>query len=297
LDVYRPAQVNFEKMRIPIRLKAKEKTRWFEKFISSITDPRMLICDLQDIDRRTFSKLVSSLRTGITWKSTSPARHQRTDELIMEICSDFSPVILDVGASDGITSLELIEKLGSAFTMYYVTDVSFNINIIEQKPNVYFYDSCGKCFLISTRKFLVYSDFTEAYFPLKLIAKKFFAFAPVFNVDRSKQISLIQPDLLRIAKQDARVSIEQYSIFDPWTKIRPDIIKAANILNRTYFSDDQIRSAITNFKTILKEGGKLIVTDNRDEENVSLFYRDNNSFKLQRNIGKGTEIKDIVLSL
>jgi len=56
-------------------------------------------------------------------------------------------VILDLWrASDGSTSLDLIEVLGSNFAYYYVTDLNLSVGCgSDRKGVVYFVDQNGSC--------------------------------------------------------------------------------------------------------------------------------------------------------
>ena len=68
------------------------------------------------------------------FKSTGPKRHQLSNDIFLRHVKDIeSAVIIDVGASDGSTSLDVIEMLDSNFSKYYVTDISFHLDVIIKK--------------------------------------------------------------------------------------------------------------------------------------------------------------------
>jgi hypothetical protein len=52
-----------------------------------------------------------------------------------------------------------------------------------------------------------------------------------------------------------------------------DIIKVANVLNKTYFADASIKIAASNLCRGLAIGGRLVLTDNRDSERVSILVK------------------------
>jgi hypothetical protein len=109
-------------------------------------------------------------------------------------------------------------------------------------------------------------------------------------------VSLVQPRLRELASRDARVHLRPHDIFQPWDGPAPTVIKAANLLNRAYFSEDQIRTAVRNFWRALALDGLLLVIDNRDVEKASLFARTEAGFRSVNAINGGTEIESLVLS-
>ena len=78
-----------------------------------------------------------------------------------------------------------------------------------------------------------------------------------------------------------------------------DLVRTANILNRNYFSDQDILRAIENIRSYLrKSGGLFLVTrTNASQKNAgTLFELDSRgSFKVLARVGKGSEIERLVL--
>ena len=177
-------------------------------------------------------------------------------------------MILDVGASDGSTSLDLIHVLGSDFAYYYVTDLNLCVRCgSDRKGVVYFVDPNGACILRASERFLVYSNTGGAQLPLRLIAKTLLA--KCRNVRDWRDLVLIQPDLVRRATRDRRITIERYDMFAPWTGRPPDLIKVANLLNSQYFSDAQLIKALQVQCSNLAPNGRLLLIS--EEENVERF--------------------------
>ena len=65
-------------------------------------------------------------------------------------------------------------------------------------------------------------------------------------------------------------------------------------MNKCYFKDEEIRFAINNIKTILKQGGKLLIIENIDAEHISLFINDNGRLRLIEKKNGGCRIESLV---
>ncbi len=76
-----------------------------------------------------------------------------------------------------------------------------------------------------------------------------------------------------------------------------DVIRAANILNKVYFSNANMEKILSNLSCQLKPGGMLIVckTDNTGRNHASLFLKKENGFSLLKNLNGGSEIENLVL--
>lgn len=291
-------------MSVPIKIGRGAFPRWCERIVPSRWNPGGLIdpdresCGRCDGDRAWFSTHISGFSSGRTWKSTRPHRHPKTDELILRLYRDAKPVILDVGISDGITSLELIEKLAGRFTTYFATDRHLRINYQRRGRSVFFYDGTGECTVLSTKRFIVYRD-DRAAAPFRYVARLLMSRAPAFDRTKAESLWLIQPDLRKAAEEDGAIVLREYDVFQAWPGPAVDIAKVANVLNQDYFSDDEIRSALVNVKGAIREGGRLFVTENRDDdrERASVFVKDDRGFVLEQMIMGGAEISSIVQSV
>ena len=242
-----------------------------------------------------FSRAVAVLASGSTWKSTSPGRHPLTDDLIDRESVDATRAILDIGVSDGITSIDLIERLGRRFRAYYATDVSFRAECIDRGSRTYFYSPDRTCAMVCTPHLVLYADIEGAIFPFGPIVRRGLAKAPAYDVGSVRAVSLINPVLRRIIRSDPRVHSREHSIFEPWPEEPPQIIKVANLLNRAYFSEERIRLAIRLLRDALSDGGKLFLTDNRRVEKVSVLQkRGERLLPLARHNG-GSEVTDLAI--
>ena len=82
---------------------------------------------------------------------------------------------------------------------------------------------------------------------------------------------------------------------------RFEVIRAANILNRGYFSVPQLRDAVINLRDRLAGPGTFLIvvcTEETGSNNGSVFrLGQKGSFEVLTRVGKGSEIEDIVLSI
>ena len=288
-------------MSVPIKIGRGAFPRWCEKALPSRWNPGGLVdsdrqaCSRGEDERAWFSTHVSGFSSGRTWKSTRPRRHRRTDEMILDLCRDAKPVILDVGISDGVTSLELIEKLDGRFTSYFATDRHLRVHYQRRGSRIYFYDADGTCNILSTRRFVVYLD-PGAASAFRGIVRRLLAGAPTLTREEAKLVWLIQPELRKAAGEDKRIILREHDVFGLWTGPLVDIVKVANLLNLDYFPEQRIRVALTHLKEALRLGGRLFITDNRenDDEHVSVFVKEEDRFVLDGDIAGGAEISTIV---
>lgn len=260
-------------MRLPIKL---NKAGWpspFADLFLAFHDPRPLAYKPFAISAAQFSASVSSLQFGVTFKTTHPGRHAQSNRFLRETYRGSRPVILDVGASDGSTSLDLIQELGSNFAYYYVTDLNLSVRCgYDSKGVVYFLDQNGSCILRASERLLVYSNTNRARLPLRLIARTLLA--KCRNAGGWRNLVLIQPALRRRAKCDPRIMIERYDIFAPWTGPPPDLVKVANLLNNDYFSDSQIEKALqVQCSNLAPNGRLLLISEDQDIEKFSIFRK------------------------
>ncbi len=114
-------------MRLPIKLNASRIPRAVRGFLSCQASTEASIgleempADVEE-SRAWFSARVSALQSAGTWKNTWPNRHPLTAQLIAGLVADGETTILEVGISDGVTSIGPIADLDNRFLRCYATD-------------------------------------------------------------------------------------------------------------------------------------------------------------------------------
>jgi len=275
-------------MRFPIKLNRAYWPRAGAFGVPSTWDPRDICAN---VDSATFSRALSKIKFGTTFKTTCKARFPLSIAALSKGDSGASSVILDVGASDGTASLDVIRALD--FDRYYVTDLNIDVFVTTSGGVTWFYDAKGRCILAVTDKWIIYNDCEGAIFPFGLMASRLIARAPGFS-NHMRRVVLISPELLS-CKSDVRV--ERYDVMDDWQLEKADIVIAANILNRAYFADSSISLALRHLRDAMKPGGRLAIIDNRPDERSSIFRSVDGMLVVEDRINGGSDIESLALGL
>jgi hypothetical protein len=276
-------------MRAPIRFNSSFWPGFFCHFAPSTDDPRILF--REKVGTLEFTRAVSTFKFGTTFKTTQKARFPQTILALAKLDFSSAPVVLDVGASDGSTSLDMLDNLKVA--KYYVTDLNIEVFYRRERNKVYFYDSHQACILIVTDQWVIYADTDGAIPPFELIARRLFKNVPVAGSDAGR-ILLIHPALQ--ARVGEKVVIKRHDIFATWPFEKAGLVLAANILNRSYFSDAQIARALGNLYAALSKNGILAIVDSRDLEKATLFRKTSQELQVIAQINGGTEIEALAKS-
>lgn len=279
-------------MRLPIKLSDAFWPSWLHRFIGANLrkDPRILIRgNHQSQDPGAHSEAISCFKFGTTFKTTGFRRHRLSDELIAPYFRK-DLTVLDIGASDGITALNLMEKAAFNFRKYYVTDYNLEVSYLWSGRRCFFYSPEGDCILIGSPFFVSYPQ--ESALVRRLYRRDLQKLQP--QREKATTLQLIHPRLAELARSGEQVHISRYNVFDPWPGEQPQLIKIANVLNFNYFNEETIRSAIVNLRNTLPEEGLLLVVENRPEEQAALYRREEGTFKLLAQIGPGADIDHLI---
>jgi hypothetical protein len=273
-------------MKAPLKLNRAGWPGWIGNL--AVADPRV-ITHRFDLSAEEFSRHLSVLKFGTTFKTTRPGRHKESNRLLAELYRGQRPVVLDVGVSDGSTCLDLMAAL-DGFARYFATDYHLSVEwAADARGVIFFRDESGRCILRAGPHLVAYVDTEGAQPPLGAISK--LLLRGVRRVEHWRQLSLVQPSLHALAAKDQRVVIDRYDLFTPWQGPRPDLIKIANVLNRIYFSEEKIGAVLTRQRALLPEGGRLLLLDNRgDVEQFSLLRKREGKLEVERSFGGGCEV-------
>ncbi|HWQ52534.1 MAG TPA: hypothetical protein VN442_02540 [Bryobacteraceae bacterium] len=119
--------------------------------------------------------------------------------------------------------------------------------------------------------------------------------APPFVLRR---LPLVHPDATALCGE--RFHIRTHSVFEP-AKHRAHVIRTMNILNRAYFTDDQLQDAAVAVETSLDPGGVWIVgrtlVEPPFDNHVTVFRKCDDGWETLLRIGAGSEMEPIVASL
>lgn len=283
-------------MRRPIRLNRAIWPAMMDRLQRGIPDPRRLLD--QDLDASALTEILKRMKIGTTYKTTQYDRFPETTRLLAALPFTTPPVVLDVGASDGSTALAVMRHL--AFSRYYVTDMHIQAQAFMTRRGMFLCDGQAQPWLYVNRGVVVFNDLAGARWPFRSLAAWVFAGFNATRWPERRDIFMVNPELASLRGQ--RIHIERYNVFEAWRHEQADLVVAANLLNRSYFSDAQLRDALGNLRAALREGGRLAVIENRTDptgarEQASLFRRVGDRLRAEARVGAGSDIHDLVDNL
>lgn len=200
-----------------------------------------------------FSLAISYINVGGTYKTTGLARTILADKAIVDLASRFatSPSLLEIGVSDGSSAMGLLNNAQN-FSDVTLTD----------RHNCFYSRSVfmGKKFYDGDRRFL----------GVKIMC--FYLNAPTQTPTVSEMTAIETANPL-LAERHGISHINQFDIFNTHLACPVDIIKCSNLLNTSYFSKQQILSAVQNLSQSLNNGGRLVISQNNEcyAQNEALF--------------------------
>ncbi|MGH8125947.1 MAG: hypothetical protein ACREPK_08880 [Rhodanobacteraceae bacterium] len=283
-------------MRRPVRLNRAIWPTMMYKLRRGLPDPRRLLD--QRLDAAALTETLKCLKIGTTFKTTHYDRFPETTRLLSKMSFAKPPVVLDVGASDGSAALAVMEQL--AFARYYVTDRHIKAYVCPGGFGMYLCDADARPWLYANRCFVIHNDLDGAEWPFNTIAARVFKRFDSSRLHREQGVDMINPELA--AKRGDKVRIEPYSIFDEWPHEKADLIIAANLLNRVYFPDSELRDGLVKLRNAMRDGALLAVIENRNRnegsiEQSTVFRRAGKRFLIEARIGTGSDIQDLVTSM
>lgn len=215
---------------------------------------------------------------------------------------------LDIGISSGVTTAELYESFkthGLALALV-ATDLSIYASIVHVSPNVrVLIDSAGDILQFDIRGFAMrpwrrrLDQFTGMAMVKGAIEKRYAGIARgalkngALKVER---VALINPRLA--AMNEIEVREDDLLKPNPDFKNRFDFIRAANVLNREYFDEATLKTAIATLKSYLSGPGALllIVRTNDTTGHHGAFYELNAAGYLNavKTVGAGSELAALI---
>jgi len=281
-------------------------------FTTSTRDPAQL-----DAMERGFFKAVR-LSNG-TWKTTNRRRLDDLNALVLEHLPSTRPLrAMDVAVSSGVSALEWLESMeeagidcrftagDAAVNAYLISTRSGLRALVDRNGHVLQYEVRGKAVLPSRKRHVAMN--IGAVILLKIYARMI---APTLRAAGEategshgnltwKKTQLVSRTLIgrmNIAEDDIITNTRYDQCFD--------VLRAANILNRAYFSVANLRRALTNLRNRLRPGGLLIICrtntwrDGVDNENHGTLFRvlEDGRFEIVDRLGSGSELESLALEI
>ena len=229
-----------------------------------------------------------------TFKTTRASRMRDVDERLIALLSREARHydLLDVAASSGTCTVELDATLRAHGIEHatFASDLILDAQCLSLWP--------GKV-LFCDQDHLLQVDFAGLAFPntppSKLSGLLFFVARGLLGLARRIGWSASQVPLLSVAARRSSITFSEGDVFGVVFRADPtrrfDVIRAANILTASYFTEAAIKRAIANFKSHLRTGGLLVLVRTNDEVNLTSVYRlRHDSLELVEHVNGGVEI-------
>lgn len=252
---------------------------------------------LNDIeDDNLFKIVVATVRYGdSTGKETRERRFDDLDE-VLDLLPHKALAIHDVGCSSGVTSLDLIRALNSRNKTFSLTASDRFTELLVYGGNIkYLYDSDGGLRQIYLGRVLCDAHLSKVFFLSRFIYRLLERFGQrEVNLQSAQRISLFDRDVQQFIDSD-QLQVKSYNIFERESN-RYDFVRCMNLLNRSYFSENQIKVGILNLIESLDYNGYLQIgrTDDEGVNRVSLYRKEQLGLSLILQFNGGSEIGSIV---
>ena len=250
------------------------------------------------------------------YKRTYAKRFEDFDSHIVSILKDHfdKATVLsfhDVAVSDGRTAVDFFEKL-----LTYYPNITYTAS--DYNPNVFILEKGRlKVTLSHTDKILeiMYPPFVfntikrdhYRYYPLNHVVRFFLQHTLVKSLMslyrsgdlKAKELLLFAPHALEQAKQDKRFILEQHSLLNPFQK-QYDVIRAMNVLNPGYFSEEEFFKVLRHIYDGLLDNGFFITGSNQEGGSVvngGIYQKTHCGFKHIWRSGQGSAIENYMLAI
>jgi hypothetical protein len=279
-----------------------------------LTDPDSLLgieqkarlgSSVEELSER-FSLVLHDLRMGGTWKRTNRGRLKRTEEMLCrhtlpELRREFT--LLDVGASDGTTTVEAVRALRRAFDAdigAILADRDICLFRYRRGAIVEYRAMDGEPIMVRMGPFGIRlarhrRDAQSASNAFRWGYLQLSRFRNLMQPDA--RISLVNP----VSRNEPGITVLQLDCLVRNESLAGCIsaIRASNVLNPGYFNPPQIKEAVGHFFGYLKEGGCLVVSRNADlaegeAENGSVWRKEDRLFRWIDDFGSGSEIRSVI---
>jgi hypothetical protein len=260
--------------------------------IRDVYDAAGLPCE--NAEERFFNRL--RMPNGVL-KTTEPHRLDDLNRLVEELLPDDRPLdLMDVAISSGITTRDWSQQLTVAGVAHRLLAgdshisgawVPFGLGDVlldQQRRHVLYADIVGRSVDVS-------GDSTRSLLAIRVLK----VFARLFW-SNARDVELVSPRL----RDCPAIEVVQDDIFASREDLvgRFHALRAANILNRGYFDDGCIRTAVANLRERLHSDGLLIVCRTHEDgtNHGTVFRLTDGQWTRAARIGNGSEIEDLVLA-
>lgn len=252
------------------------------------------------------------LKNGVT-KMTDRNRMRDVDKSFCALLPRDEPLnILDVGVSSGITTVELCQALESKSIVYRMTGMDSDITaflLVFPDNRAVLVDKTGYPihFEIRGRGFgYVKGTNVRHRIERKIIGYRsslFLRFRGRGVLDEEREVTRVGGVRIHRIKlvcsellHNPFIELMEESVFSESLRGKYDVVRAANFLNRSYFSDTELQEALNNLKRHLAVEGFLWICRTQDSVNRATLFKlgKDNGFEIVSRFGEGSELESLI---
>lgn len=284
-------------------------SRRLSRYFLANPDFLLSVCDSKEdsaaagaIDK--FSMVLHDLRMSGAWKRTNRGRLKETERALCEqLAGKTSVTLLDLGASDGVTTWEAVQTLRQSLgteVLAWLADINLYLYRYRTGPIVEYRASDGEPIMtrigrLGLRLSRPRQALRES--PDLLVG----LYLRLSGLRRGMQLDATIPLIHPLARAEPSITaLELHCLkFQESLIDSVDAVRASNVLNHGYFTPEQIRTAVSYLHAYLREGGCLVISRNMDVaakeiEHGTVWRKSGLDFELIEDFGNGSEVREIV---
>jgi hypothetical protein len=299
-------------MRLPIRLNPTAIPRPLRRLLapmSAIGDPSRLTFlgdqySRVSIEERPsiaaeYSRCVSALKFGNTFKTTGAARLTHSEAALDAHLkrSEGGHVVVDLGASDGTTSVDLYERIQPHVRRFIAADLNDSILAYSHHKGLAIVSPAGEPMVDITPHLLWYADAAGANWLYRGLVRRRVKHFP--RSPEPARIRLLNPRFLDLVARNPTVEFLRHDMFEP-LPVTATAVRISNLLNLLYFANDRIAAALRSICLNLADDGLLLISRNigaAGDEHGTLFRKSGGRLAIIETIGSGSEVEPIASAL
>lgn len=265
-----------------------------------------------EVGSREEARFFNALKTANdTFKRTSAGRLAVIDrEVVARVAQARASIaeVLDLGISAGVTTLELRDALAAAGHNPRVTGTDLSVRaalvplplgccaLVQPPGHVLQYEVAGRAVRPWRRRL----DYVTGMGAAAWLVDRAFRATVLARSDqpgRHRPVALVTRRLAEAG--DIAIVEDDVTVANPALVGRFDLVRAANLLNRHYFTPEALAAAVANVRSYLKGAGAwlLVLRTHGEDDHRGTLFRMNDMGRLQAELrwGGGSEIEAMLL--
>jgi hypothetical protein len=289
------------------------------KFVAATLYPELAASDRPDRDELLERILFRFPTRNASLKRTQSARFEAFDAAFLErFRAALEPgrryAVHDAGVSDGRTAVDFFRALAAIPGLelaFVASDYAPEVTAVEDARSrlaLVLDPVSGELLQIVWPPFVfnVQKGESPLFYPLNHVLRRWLQAGRVPALIarwragdpdvRSSTIRLLHPSVSALEAADPRFRFERHDLLAPEPR-RYDVVRAMNVLNRSYFSEADLARAVAHIADALPPGGWFVVGANQDRGstvNGAVYRRTPGGFERVLVHGAGSELDAIV---